>query len=138
MKRQMVSNFKQSILLVAGLIISGFCFAQNNVYILCDKSGDCSMTWDEFTQCKKTLITTDKAMSVSAFVVTVKKLGKKDVEFLEFSSKTNSFPKEALQMIDELKKNKKLGDKIEISNVEVVQSGKPARKVNGMIITLNQ
>ena len=94
------------------------------------------MTWDEFTQCKKSLLPVDKAMSVSAFVVTVKKLGKKDVEFMEYTSKTNNFPKEALEMIDKLKKDKKLGDQIEISNVEVVQSGKAARKVNGMIIRL--
>jgi hypothetical protein len=111
--------------------------AQNAVYTLCGKSGNCTMTWDEFTQCKKSLLTVNKEMSVSSFVVTVKKLGKKDVEFLEFSSKSNSFPKEALQMIDELKKDKKLGDKIEISNVQVVQSGKAARQVDGMIITLN-
>ncbi|MFL5764890.1 MAG: hypothetical protein ACJ77K_13175 [Bacteroidia bacterium] len=126
------------------LLVSFFFFislkltvAQNAVYTICGKSGNCTMTWDEFTQCKKSLITTDKAMSVSAFVVTVKKLGKKDYEFMEYTSKTNNFPKEALEMIDKLKKDKKLGDTIEISNVEVVQSGKAARKVNGMIITLN-
>jgi hypothetical protein len=38
--------------------------------------------------------------------------------------------------MEQLRKDKKLGDKIEISNVEVVQSGKAAKQVPGMVITI--
>ena len=110
--------------------------AAQNAFTFCDKAGDCSMTFEEFAACKKMLVTTDKETSVSSFVLTVKKKEKKDYVFLEFSSKSNTIGKDALQMIDQLHKDKKLGDKIEISNVEVVQSGKAARKVNGMVITI--
>ncbi len=106
-------------------------------FSLCGKTGDCTMTWEEFTTCKKELTTTDPAVSIGSFIVTVKKANKKDFEFLEFPAKGNKFSAAALEMIEKLHKDKKLGDTIAIDTVEVVQSGKAAKKVPGMVITLN-
>ncbi len=119
------------------LFISAHSFAQAPAFSLCGKTGDCSMTWDEFIKCKKELVTTDKNVSISSFRLTVQKLKKKDFVFLEFPQKGNAFSKASLDMIEELHKDKKLGSKLEIDAVEVVQSGKAAKKVPGMIITLN-
>ncbi len=106
-------------------------------FSFCGKTGDITMTWDEFLACKKEIVTLDKAASVSSFIVTIKKKEKKEFVFVEFPAKGNAFTKGAMDMIEKLQAEKKLGDKIEITNVEVVQSGKAAKQVPGMVITLN-
>ncbi len=119
------------------VVISGYTsFAQAPAFSFCGKSGDCSMTWDEFTACKKELITTDKNVSISSFVLTIKKAQKKDFVFVEYPANGNTLSKASVEMIEKLHKDKKLGDKLEIGTVEVVQSGKAAKKVTGMVITL--
>ena len=105
-------------------------------FSFCDKTGDVTMTWDEFMACKKQLVTLDKNASISSFILTIKKAGKRDYVFVEFPAKGNTFTKGAMDEIEKLRKEKKLGDKIEISNVEVVQSGKAAKQVPGMVITI--
>ncbi len=105
-------------------------------FSFCEKTGDVTMTWDEFMACKKELITLDKKASISSFILTIKKAGKKDYVFVEFPAKGNTFTKGAMDEMEKLRKEKKLGDKIEISNVEVVQSGKAAKQVPGMVITI--
>lgn len=121
------------------IFISVQSFAQNAkpLYSFCGKTGDCTMTWDEFMACKKELITTDKNSSISSFRLTIQKAKKKDYEFLEFPQKGNGFSKASLDKIEELHKDKKMGNKVEIDAVEVVQSGKAAKQLPGMIITLN-
>ena len=95
------------------------------------------MTWDEFMVCKKELVSLDKNVAISSFILTIKKAEKRDYVFIEFPSKGNTFTKGAMEMIEKLHKDKKLGDKLEIGTVEVLQSGKAAKKAPGMIITLN-
>lgn len=106
-------------------------------FSFCGKTGDCTMTWDEFVACTKELTTLDKNVSISSFVLTVKKVVKKDFVFVEYPSKSNKFGKGAMEMIEQLHKDKRLGDKITIDGVEVVQSGKAAKQVSGMTITIN-
>ncbi len=118
------------------LFISANTFAQAPAFSLCEKTGDCTITWNEFTKCKKQLVTTDKNISISSFRLTIQKAKKKEFIFVEFTEKGNAFSKASLDMIEELHKDKKLGSKLEIDAVEVVQSGKAARKVPGMVITL--
>ena len=105
-------------------------------FSFCEKTGDVTMTWDEFIACKKQLVTLDKNASISSFILTIKKAGKRDYVFVEFPAKGNTFTKGAMDEMEKLRKEKKLGDKIEISNVEVVQSGKAAKQVPGMVITI--
>ena len=114
-------------------------FAQNTkpAFSFCGKSVECTMTWDEFMACKKELTPIDKNTSISSFVLTIRKAEKKDFIFLEFPSKGNAFSKASIEMIEKLHKEKKLGEKLEIDAVELVQSGKAAKKVSGMIIILN-
>ncbi|MCW3084925.1 MAG: hypothetical protein JWP12_2291 [Bacteroidetes bacterium] len=106
------------------------------VYNLCGKTGDCTMTWDEFMKCKKELVSTTKGVSVSSFVLTIMKPEKKDTLQIEYPSKGNAFSKQAIESIDKLYKDKKIGNKMLIEAVQVVESGKEARKVPGMVITL--
>lgn len=129
---------------IVGVLFFVFVFVQfghaqnaKPVFSFCGKTGDVTMTWDEFMACKKELVTVDKNASISSFILTIKKAGKKDYEFVEFPAKGNTFTKGAMDTIEKLHKEKKLGDKLEITNVEVVQSGKAAKQVPGMVITLN-
>ena len=120
------------------LLLSAATFAQKAapVYNLCGKTGDCTMTWDEFMKCKKELVPTTKGISVSSFVLTIMKPEKKDTLQIEYPSKGNAFSKQAIEAIDKLYKDKKMGNKVLIEAVQVVESGKEARKVPGMVITL--
>jgi len=115
----------------------GFTQNEKPVFSFCGKTGEVTMTWDEFMACKKELVTIDKNVSISSFILTIKKAGKKDYEFVEFPAKGNTFTKGAMDTIEKLHKEKKLGDKLEITNVEVVQSGKAAKQAPGMVIILN-
>ena len=125
------------ILSIVFFVLVQLSFAQEKpAFSFCDKTGDVTMTWDEFTACKKQLVTLDKNASISSFILTIKKAGKRDYVFVEFPAKGNTFTKGAMDEMEKLRKEKKLGDKIEISNVEVVQSGKAAKQVPGMIITI--
>jgi hypothetical protein len=126
--------------LIFGLLIlalSGFAQKEKPVYSFCGKTGNCSMTWEEFMSCKKELITNDKGISVNSFILTIQKAEKKDTIQIEYPSKGNAFSKQALESIEELRKKKKMGNKVLIEAVQVVQSGREARKVAGMVITLN-
>lgn len=95
------------------------------------------MTWDEFMSCKKELVTTDTKLSVGSYIVTLTKAEKKDTTYIEFPVKGNVFSKSAQESIEKLRKDKKLGNKVLIEAVQILESGKEARKVPGMIITLN-
>lgn len=95
------------------------------------------MTWDEFTACKKEIISTDIKVQVGSFILFVPKNEKKDSTMIEFQIKGNLFNKQAKETIEKLHKDKKLGKKLVIEAVEVLESGKPARKVTGLTITLN-
>lgn len=118
------------------LILVQKSFAQAPAFSFCGKTGDCTMTWDEFMACKKELVTIDKNTSISSFRLTVQKAQKKDFIFLEFPQKGNAFSKASLDIIEKLHKDKKLGGKLEVDAIEIVQSGKAAKKVSGMVITL--
>jgi hypothetical protein len=107
------------------------------LYSMCGKTGNCSMTWDEFMSCKKELVANEKGVSINSFILTIQKAEKKDTVQIEYPSKGNMFSKQALESIEELHKKKKMGNKVLIEAVQVVQSGKEARKVPGMVITLN-
>lgn len=120
------------------LLFSSTAFAQKEapVYSLCGKTGTCSMTWEEFSKCKKMLVS-DKGLSVGSFIVTITKKEKKDSVFVEYPCKGNMFSKSALENITKLHDDKKLGTKMTIEQVQILESGKEARKVPGMVISLN-
>jgi hypothetical protein len=122
------------------LLISSACFAQKEkpLYSFCGKTGNCSMSWDEFMACKKELLATEKGITVNSFILTIQKAEKKDTLQIEYPSKGNAFSKQAIESIEELHKKKKMGNKVLIEGVQIVQSGKEARKVEGMIITLKK
>lgn len=107
------------------------------LYSFGGKTGNCTMTWDEFMACKKELVANEKGISVNAFILTIQKAEKKDTIQIEYPSKGNAFSKQAIESIEELHKKKKMGNKVLIEGVQIVQSGKEARKVGGMVITLN-
>jgi hypothetical protein len=117
--------------------ISAFSQKEKSLYSMCGKTGNCSMTWDEFMSCKKELVANEKGVSINSFILTIQKAEKKDTIQIEYPSKGNAFSKQALESIAELHKKKKMGNKVLIEAVNVVQSGKEARKVPGMVIILN-
>jgi hypothetical protein len=107
------------------------------LYSFCGQSGNCIMTWDEFMKCKKELVP-EKGVSIGSYVLTIQKAEKKDTVQIEYISKGNAFSKQAAESIEKLHKDKKMGNKVLIEGVEVLQSGKESRKVPGMIITLTK
>lgn len=118
-------------------LITANAFAQKApVFSLCGKTGDCSMTWDEFLKCKKELITNDKKLSIGSFIVTIQKGSKKDTVFVQYPCKGYVFSKSCVEAIEELHKDKKMGGKVLIEGVEILQSGQSARKGTGMTIRL--
>lgn len=127
---------KIAFILVVSTLVS---FAQDPkpAFSFCGKTGECKMTWDEFMACKKELESIDKNVAISSFILTIEKAEKKDYVLLEFPAKGNKITKQAMDMIEKLHKDKKLGSKLEIDTVEVVQSGKAAKRVPGMVIILN-
>jgi len=106
------------------------------VYSLCGKTGNVTMTWDEFSGCRKELIA-DKGLSIGSYIITLTKAEKKDTTYIEYPVKGSVFSKSALESIEKLHKDKKLGNKMTIEAVEILQSGQQARKVPGMVIILN-
>lgn len=125
--------------LVVLLLFSSSVFAQKEkaLYSFCGKTGNTTMTWDEFMKCKKELVT-EKGVSIGSYVLTIQKAEKKDTVQIEYVSKGNAFSKQANESIEKLHKDKKMGNKVLIEAVEILESGKAARKVPGMIITLTR
>jgi hypothetical protein len=107
------------------------------LYSLCGKSGNCSMSWEDFMKCKKELVPVEKGITIGSFLLTIQKSqGKKDTISIEYPSKGNLFSKSALESIEKLHKDKKMGNKVMIDAVQVLQSGREARRVPGMTIIL--
>jgi hypothetical protein len=122
------------------LFISLSSFAQKEapLYSFGGKTGNCGMSWDEFLAAKKELAPTDKSVTVGSFILTIMKgQGKKDSISIEYPSHGSLFGKAATESIEQLHKDKKMGNKVMIDAVQILQSGKEARKVPGMIIWLH-
>jgi hypothetical protein len=102
----------------------------------CGKTGNQSMTWEEFSACKKELVAIDKNLKINSFIVLVGKAEKKDTVWTEYISKGSTFSKTAIEAMEKLHKNKKMSNTIKIEAVEILQSGRDGRKVPGMTITL--
>lgn len=121
------------------LISAQTLFAQKEkpLYSFCGKTGNTTMSWDEFMQCKKELVT-EKGVSIGSFILTIQKAEKRDTVQIEYISKGNAFSKQAIESIEKLYKDKNMGNKVLIEAVEILQSGKESRKVPGMTIILNK
>jgi hypothetical protein len=105
-------------------------------FSLCGKTGNIIMTWEEFSACKKELVPTDKSVKVNTFLLMVPKAEKKDTVWIEFVCKGGQFSKSSLEMIEKLHKSKKMGNMMKIDAVELLQSGRDARKTKGITVTI--
>jgi hypothetical protein len=105
-------------------------------FSFCGKNTDCSLSFDDFMKCKKELAVTDSKTSINSFVVTIQKIEKKKTLSVQYKSKGKTFSRTLLEAIDELYKDKKLGNTILIEDVEIIQSGQAARLDSGITITL--
>lgn len=106
-------------------------------FSFCGKTGNTSMSWDEFIACKKELTVTDSKTSINSFMVTIQKAEKKDTLSVQYKCKKNQFSPTLLEAIEKLHKSKKMGNKILIEDVELLQSGQAARKDPGITIMLH-
>jgi hypothetical protein len=125
------------VVLLFSIAFNAFSQKEKPLYSFGGKTGNCSMTWDDFMSCKKELTSIDKTVSVNSYILTIQKAEKKDTVQIEYPSRGNAFSKQAIESIEKLHKDKKMGNKVVIDAVQIVQSGKEARKVPGMTITLN-
>lgn len=124
------------VLLILVLSPLGFAQATKAEYSFGGKSGNSTMTWEEFLSCKKELKVLNKDLMIGSFLVTVSKLQKKDSTQIEHPCKNNLFSKAATESIKELHDDKKLGRTVVIDHVQIQQSGKAARVASPMIITI--
>lgn len=131
---------RMNILLKYSIVLFLFiCFAftqKTPAFSFCDKTADCNMSWDDFMKCKKELISTEKSVFINSFMVTIQKAEKKDTLSVQFKSKGNVFSRTLIESIEKLHKDKKMGRKVIIEDVELIQSGKAAKKDAGFTITL--
>jgi hypothetical protein len=120
------------------LIGTGAAFAQKEKppFSFCGNTGNCTMTWEEFMSCKKELVPNNSNIKIGSFMLTIMKAEKKDTISIEYASKGNVFSKSAVESIAALHKKKKMGNKVVIDAVQVLESGKDARRAPGMVITL--
>jgi hypothetical protein len=125
------------LLFISIAVLTSFIQKEKPLYSFGGKTGNCTMTWDEFLACKKELVTNDKALMVGSFLLTISKVTKKDSLQIEYPAKGNAFSKAANESIKSLHDDKKMGRKVTIDHVMIQESGKAAREVPGMIIILN-
>jgi hypothetical protein len=134
-----------ALLIVLIVTINAFAQKQNNkpLYTLCGKSGDCTMTLDEFKKCKKELTPIDKNLKISSFKVTIKMVNTvtKDSVFEEISDKGNTFSKATCDWLEKIISNHSTAYfDILINMVQFSKGdklfGSPDRKTQYMIIRL--
>ncbi len=129
------------ILLIAGLT-SLTAFSQKEAagptFTFCGKSGNSTMTFDEFKKCKKDIVPVEKNVKIVSFIISmlVVPLEGKDSVFVDFQNIGGAFSEANTEAVDKLIKEKRIvGGKILIEEVKVSQDG-TEKKVNGMIIKL--
>ena len=108
------------------------------LYTLCSKSGDCTMTWDEFKRCNKELTPNDKNLKIVSFTVSVLvvPLTGKDSVYVDYGNTGNAFSKETNDALDKLINEKRIvRNKILIEEVKASKDGKEM-KITGMVIKL--
>lgn len=116
-------------------------FAQNKaekyVFTFCGKTGDCTLSVDEFKKCKKELTLIDENVKINSFIVSmlVTTAESKEGIYVDYVNTGNVFNKETNEAIEKLISEKKLAVKILIEAVEISQ-GERKSKVPGMIINV--
>jgi hypothetical protein len=128
------------LLLAVSASVNAFSQKENSkpMFTLCGKSGDCTMTWDEFKACKKELLPVEKNVSVVSYTVSMRvvPLEGKDSVFVDFPNTGSAFSKATLEGVDKLINEKRVvGGKIFIEAVKVSRDGKEM-KTPGMVIKL--
>lgn len=123
---------KLLVLFVALLSISAY--GQDRKYAsFCDKTGDITMTWDEFSSCKKELGMIEPNLMVISFVMSIKANG----VFTDYVCKENIMSSQAVEALEKLHKEKTFEGKILIEEVMVKGVNSTGiRKVPGLAITI--
>ena len=130
------------VLLIVGLS-SLSAFSQKEavkpVFTFAGKSGDCTMTWEEFKTSKKELLPIEKNVAIISFNVTVQvtALDGKEAVYVDYPNQGNTFSKETSDAMDKLIAEKRIaGNKILIEEVKASKDGGAKERVYGMVITL--
>jgi hypothetical protein len=102
-------------------------------FSFCDKSGNITMTRDEFSNCKKELVSSEANLVITSFKVSILKEG----VFTEYKITGNTFSGEALDAIVKSSGDKTFNGKILIEDVKVKGvNSERERVVPGMVITI--
>ncbi len=126
---------KSIILFVAiALTINAFSQKQNEkfLYTFCGKSGDCTMTLDEFKKCKE-LTTITNSIKINSFHIVIGKEG----TYADYFNTGSVYSSQTVTAIEKAINEKKInaGSKILIDEVQLSQGDKIV-KVSGMVITV--
>src|SRR5205809_1078644 len=95
--------------------------ASKPMFTLCGKSGDCTMTWDEFKKCQKELMPIDKNLKIVSFTVSVLTipLSGKDTVYVDYGNTGNALSKETKDALEKLISEKRVArNKILIEEVK--------------------
>jgi hypothetical protein len=130
------------VLLIVVVVSLFIAFSQkqsaNRLYTFCDKTGDCTMSFDEFKKCAKTLNTIEKDLKVLSFVVSAKVItpDKKGSYFEDYPNMGSSFSNATIEWLEKIIAEKRLdNNRILIEEVKLIQGDKTL-KTSGMIIKL--
>lgn len=123
---------KLLVLFVALLSISAY--GQDRKFVsFCDKTGDITMAWDEFSACKKELTSVEPNLKINSFIVSIKISD----TYVDYSCKENVISSQALEAIQKAHADKKFEGKILIEEVMIIgMNSERERKVPGMTITI--
>ena len=131
----------KNILFLIAVVTTLNVFSQNQntktLYTFGGKSGNCTMTWDEFKKCKKELTPIDKSLKINSFNISILVVSPdgKDSTYTDFSNTGNAFSSQANETFDILISGKHVSNKILIEEVQIAEGDKII-KVPGMVITL--
>lgn len=109
-------------------------FAQKEVkaplYSFAGHTGDCSITWNEYSKSKKELTPIDSSITIKSFNVSTYI----NPSYADYSCKGNLFSKAVIELIDKLQQDKK-SHKILIERVIADHNGRE-EQLSSMVITL--
>ncbi len=105
------------------------------MFTFAGKSGDISMTWDEFSKAKKELSPAGSVTSIKSFTISVLVVSDKGSVYIDYANPGNKFSAESIAAIEKMQKSATPGNQILVESV-IVNKDKQEVKSPGMLIKL--
>jgi hypothetical protein len=128
----------KNLMLILVSVLSLNAFGQDyKFFSVCEKTGDATMTWEEFSKCSKELKAKDAHLRITSFTVSILAGKGEEKVFMDYPIKGSVISQQAIDAIEKAHKEGTFGGKILIEKVMI--AGKDSdmeRNVPGMIINI--